>query len=179
MLEQLGLEEGGGAQVGLPKASPKPRSEKKAVKKRKEPPTAEGPRRRSGRIAGLEADGVELAAKEEELAVEAEERRVKDRKLRQQVMEVKDMVEDGDAAELEGVLRSLEGGRDFPSTKDKEVYDKEGMPAEVKRLKSAFEGMVLRAQEKVTTERVYCMAVHPEKSKTVVFVGDKAGMLGM
>lgn len=185
LLEQLGLDEGGSARVSLPppKSQAKPKSgERKNDRKRKEPPTTEGPRRRSGRIAGLEADGAELAAKVELEAAQAEEKRVRDRKLRQQIMPLADMMEDSPAefSGLEALLPTLEGGRTFPSPKDTAVYaDNDSLPAEVERLKAAFKGMVLRAQEKVTTERVYCMAVHPERSKTIVFVGDKQGMLGV
>jgi hypothetical protein len=39
--------------------------------------------------------------------------------------------------------------------------------------------MSLKANAKVTSERVFSMAVHPEPTKTLVFVGDKYGMLGM
>lgn len=46
-------------------------------------------------------------------------------------------------------------------------------------MKSAFKGMSLRANAKVTSERVFSMIVHPEPTKTVVLVGDKYGQLGM
>lgn len=180
LLEQLGLDEGGAA-IGLPAPKPKPKP-KAAEKKRKEPPTTEGPRRRSARVAGLEADGVELAVKQEQEAVQAEEKRVRDRKLRKQVMDLAEMVEDemSPLGELEALLPTLQGGRVFPSAKDSAVYaDSDSASAEVERLRGAFKGMVLRAQEKVTSERVYCLAVHPEKTKTLVFVGDKNGELGM
>jgi hypothetical protein len=51
--------------------------------------------------------------------------------------------------------------------------------SEVARLKSAFQKMSLRANAKVTPERVYCMVVHPEPKKNLVFVGDKHGVVGM
>lgn len=68
------------------------------------------------------------------------------------------------------------------STSSKDVYadsDPERVSVEVQRLKDQFKEMTLQANVKVTTERVYCMTVHPEKTKTLVLVGDKQGMLGM
>lgn len=65
-------------------------------------------------------------------------------------------------------------------TSAKECYaEKDTLPAEVQRLKSAFKGMTLRANAKVTSERVFSMIVHPEPTKNIVLVGDKYGQLGM
>jgi hypothetical protein len=148
----------------------------------------EGPRRRSGRIAGLEADGPALAAKVEAEEKQMEEQRVLSRKLREQVMEVKDMVEDTPEALVPELGRflaqvgSLPNPRVYPlaSTSVKDAYaDKDTAPADVQRLKAAFGDMTLRAQEKVTTERVFAMIVHPEQTKSLVLVGDKYGQLGM
>ena len=71
--------------------------------------------------------------------------------------------------------------RRFPdSSSGAEAYaEKDKMSSEVTRLKDAFKGMTLRANAKVTPERVYSMVVHPEPTKTLAFVGDKYGMIGM
>ena len=72
--------------------------------------------------------------------------------------------------------------RRFPeaSTSAVEAYaEKDTLPAEVERLKSAFKGMTLRANAKVTADRVFSMVVHPERNKTLVMAGDKQGILGM
>lgn len=53
------------------------------------------------------------------------------------------------------------------------------VPLEVQRLKDAFKDMSLKGNTKVTNERVFSMCVHPEKTKTLVLVGDKYGQLGM
>ena len=79
-------------------------------------------------------------------------------------------------------LAERENPRRLPdSSKDgAECYaEKDALPAEVQRLKAAFKGMTLRANAKVTTERVFSMVIHPEKTKTVVLVADKYGQLGM
>jgi len=70
-------------------------------KKRKSTPAPrdDGPRRRSGRIAGLEADGEALAIKVEEEEKEREVMRVVARKERGQVMEIKDMLDESDEVE--------------------------------------------------------------------------------
>ena len=72
--------------------------------------------------------------------------------------------------------------REYPdqSSSSKEAYaEKDTLPAEVTRLKSAFKNMHLRANAKVTSDRVFSMVVHPMPTKTVALVGDKYGMLGM
>lgn len=50
---------------------------------------------------------------------------------------------------------------------------------EVQRLKDQFKNMELRGNAKVTNDRVFSMVVHPDKTKDLVFVGDKYGCLGM
>jgi len=50
---------------------------------------------------------------------------------------------------------------------------------EMTRLKDQFKDMELRGNAKVTNDRVFSMVVHPDKSKDLLFVGDKYGSLGM
>ena len=79
-------------------------------------------------------------------------------------------------------MGSRSNPRQYPDQagSSKEAYaEKDKLPAAVTRLKDAFKGMTLRANAKVTQERVYTMVVHPEPTKTLVFVGDKYGMIGM
>lgn len=179
--------------------APKPKKAPATRKRKAEP--VEAPARRSGRIAGLEADGQEIAKRNEAEEVAREVARVANRKERQQIMPIVDMVEETpeslipelvgsrvftvflthQAAYLPSVA-AAETARTFPSTSAtaKEAYaDKNATSAEVARLKSAFSNMTLRANSKVTTERVFSMVVHPEPTKTLVLVGDKYGQLGM
>lgn len=90
------------------KTKPKPKA---APKKRKAPVIAadEGPRRRSGRIAGLEADGDALKAKVEEEEKEREILRVVNRKEREKVMDVGKMVEDTPEDEIKDMVSTLQG----------------------------------------------------------------------
>lgn len=89
------------------KTKPKPKT---APKKRKAPVIAadEGPRRRSGRIAGLEADGDALKAKVEEEEKEREILRVVNRKERGKVMDVGEMVEDTPEDEIKDMVGTLQ-----------------------------------------------------------------------
>lgn len=88
------------------KTKPKLKQSKTAPKKRKAPVIAadEGPRRRSGRIAGLEADGDALKAKVEEEEKEREILRVVNRKERGKVMDVGKMVEDTPEDEIKDMV---------------------------------------------------------------------------
>ncbi|KAL1412140.1 hypothetical protein Q8F55_003143 [Vanrija albida] len=189
LLTSLGLEADGEAKLNLPAKSVAPKPKKApASRKRKAEPAEHVPSRRSGRIAGLEADGQEIAKRNEAEEVAREVARVVNRKERLQVMPVVDMVEETPGKlvpELEAYLPSVAESataRTFPSTSAtaKEAYaDKSRTKAEVERLKSAFQNMTLRANSKVTTERVFSMVVHPEPTKTLVLVGDKYGQLGI
>lgn len=79
-------------------------------------------------------------------------------------------------------LSTFDNPRPTPdaSTPGKECYaEKDTLPAEVLRLKAQFQGMTLRANAKVTSERIYSMVVHPEKTKMVVIAADKHGQVGM
>lgn len=136
----------------------------------------------------MELDTEAMAAKVEEEAKQMEVQRVINRKIRDQVMPVNSMVEDTPErmiTELDALLESVgkeENPRVYPSSKSsaKDAYaEDDKLSAEVQRLKSAFSNMVLQANTKVTSERVFSMVVHPEKTKTLVLVGDKYGQLGM
>ncbi|OXH27256.1 WD repeat-containing protein [Cryptococcus neoformans] len=198
LLDSLGLDSAG---VSSPfGSSPAPTSNKTkkpkqpkpaAPKKRKAAVVAadEGPRRRSGRIAGLEADGDAFKAKVEEEEKEREILRVVSRKEREQVMDVGKMVEDtleDEIKDMEKYLQSiaeLSNPRTYPAetVSAHEAYadSDTAVPLEVQRLKDAFKDMSLKGNTKVTNERVFSMCVHPEKTKTLVLVGDKYGQLGI
>ncbi|KAK4684658.1 hypothetical protein P7C73_g5516, partial [Tremellales sp. Uapishka_1] len=194
LLDSLGLDSGGSSKLNIAsKSIVKPKAKAGRPLKRKAAPgieKAEGPRRRSGRIAGLEVDGEES---KEKIAWEVQEReavRIVNRKIREQVMAVGEMVEETPEwliPQLDGYLNEiseLENPRSFPPSTGKESYaekdtKKEGLARDVSRLRDAMKGMCLVANAKVTMDRVYSMAVHPEKTKTLVLVGDKQGMLGI
>ena len=102
LLNSLGLDPNGSAKISFPKPEPtRSKVGTSATKKRKSTASQQddGPRRRSGRIAGLEADGEELKVKLEEEEKEREVLRVVARKERDQVMVLIDMAEEADEEE--------------------------------------------------------------------------------
>lgn len=143
----------------------------------------------------------------QERAIEEEKEReiirVINRKTRDQVMKLGDMLEEPEEGEGEALvsplvqLRRMKAdeqisfGKELASksnprrlppsdTFGKDAYAEPSQhDSELERLKGAFKNMQLRANAKVTGERVYSMVVHPEPSKCVVCVGDKQGTLGM
>ncbi|ORX40746.1 WD40-repeat-containing domain protein [Kockovaella imperatae] len=185
LLNSLGLDPNGSSKI--PFSKPKAdlaKSKSKPRPKRKAEPVIEEPRRRSGRLAGLEATQEEVAKRNEEEEKEREVLRIINRKTRDQLMDIEKMVEDTSpesADSLSSFLQSVgadHAPRQYPESSD--AYDdKDTLPAEVTRLKSVFKGMTLKANAKVTSERVYTMVVHPEPTKTLAFVGDKFGMVGI
>ncbi|WWD19513.1 hypothetical protein CI109_103974 [Kwoniella shandongensis] len=192
LLDSLGLDPSGSSKIPFARASPKPKAKPSSSSNKRKAHTVvaadDGPRRRSGRLAGLEADGETLRVKLEEEEKEREILRVVNRKERERVMEVGKMVEDGDKDEiddLERYFRSislLSNPRTYPTTSNssKESYaEPDSVPVEVQRLKDAFKGMTLKANAKVTNDRVFSMVVHPERTKSLVLVGDKYGQLGI
>lgn len=64
----------------------------------------EGPRRRSGRLAGIEATVEEVAKREEEEEKEREVLRVISRRVRDQEMAVGDMVDEDSPSGKEGLV---------------------------------------------------------------------------
>ncbi|WVQ73007.1 hypothetical protein IAR50_002570 [Cryptococcus sp. DSM 104548] len=199
LLDSLGLDPS--ARSPFPSSSPAPSSHpnrskpakpaKSAAKKRKAPDSVasdDGPRRRSGRLRGMEADGEDMKVKLEEEEREREVLRVVNRKEREVVMGVGSMMEEATEGEIKEVetflkdLSTLENPRAYPSAKesDSDAYaDAATASDDTQRLREAFSDMSLKANVKVTNERVFSMCVHPEKKKTIVFVGDKYGGLGI
>ena len=108
LLDSLGLDPSGASKIPVASSTTsksklaKPSSSTPA-KKRKQPPAKtkidDGPRRRSGRLAGLEATAEEVAKKEEEDEKEREILRVINKKTRDQVMDLQAMVDDSSPSE--------------------------------------------------------------------------------
>lgn len=108
LLNSLGFDANGTAKLNIPKAEVKIKLGARAGTKRKSTASAtaqdDGPRRRSGRIAGLEADGEELKIKLETEEKEREVLRVFARKEREQVMQIRDLPEDDDDEEKDRLV---------------------------------------------------------------------------
>lgn len=106
LLSNLGLDPSGAAHLNFPKPPPKakPAHPSGGGRKRKSEAADVAPRRRSGRIAGLEAEGEELAVRVEEERKAMEAIRVISRKEREQRMELGKMVEDGSEEEVRDLV---------------------------------------------------------------------------
>ena len=106
LLDSLGLDPSGASKIPGA-ASPKLAKPKiSAAKKRKAPVVHdEGPRRRSGRLAGIEATPEEVAKREEAEEQQREELRIVNRRVRDQVMSVEDMVDEDSPSSKEELVR--------------------------------------------------------------------------
>lgn len=106
LLNSLGLDADGTAKISF--AKPKPASKPaSATKKRKSEASTrsdEGPRRRSGRIAGLEADGEAIKVKLEKEEEEREVLRIQNRRAREQVMAIDDMHEQPEKTDVDSLV---------------------------------------------------------------------------
>lgn len=70
--------------------------------------------------------------------------------------------------------------RNTPSIDYDAIYDdKTFSNAAVTELKKSFAGLKVRSRAKVTENRIYSAAYHPERTKDLVFFGDKNGQLGI
>ncbi|KAL7415987.1 WD40-repeat-containing domain protein [Mrakia frigida] len=188
LLDSLKLGSGGASALGIQKKPAPPPADKS--KKRKSIPSVKseaGPRRSSSRLLGLEADSEVVKRKAEEDAAIAYVERKQALKARHEPYSLHNLPEPiSDLASLSSALASTSSSSNpkpfdtATSTADEDdEAGKAGNRAEVFKLKEQFDGLVIRSQARVTEERVFSMTVHPEKTKTLVFVGDKYGQLGI
>lgn len=108
LLDSLGFDAGGTAKLNLPS---KVKTEHVTGKKRKSTPAPvdREPRRRSGRLAGLEASAEEVQVKLEEEEKEREALRVVNRRVREVEMSLGEMVDEGDVGVLVGPFQDAGG----------------------------------------------------------------------
>lgn len=143
--------------------------------------------RKSSRILGLTATSeedlkkVQQAAEEEKIALAEERREAK--KARGKQMKLEAMIDDKKYESEESIAKLNETFAVVSKASNRRVIPEAGSDRagdkEDERLKEKFQGVRLKAYAKVTNERVYSMVVHPEPTKSLVFVGDKRGQLGM
>ncbi|KAI0054131.1 WD40 repeat-like protein [Auriscalpium vulgare] len=181
-------------------AKAKPIQPTKRVKKEKE--AVDTPRRQSTRLKRAaapvdldespakrrrrEKDEEEERRREEEERLAAEERAREARQPRHHDLDLSTlaMQEEWESGSLPGVqhlftsLLATPNAR-LPAEGDAFVLGDAKEAAEVTALRERLSGMRVVARAKVTQERVYSMAYHPEVTKDVIFVGDKHGQLGI
>ncbi|SJL00456.1 related to WD repeat-containing protein CNI03070 [Armillaria ostoyae] len=131
----------------------------------------ESPSRKRKREAELE----EQRAKEAEERIEAEERARIVKRPRHQDLELATTLEDEDERpRLVDVLK----GASSSSTRPEEEEEEEGK-SELEDLRAELKGMRVVSRAKVTENRIYSAAYHPDVQKDLIFFGDKHGQLGI
>ncbi|KAL4253869.1 WD repeat-containing DNA damage-binding protein [Abortiporus biennis] len=133
-----------------------------------------------------EKEEAEQRAKEEEARLEAEEKLRQAKRPRHQDLDISTLAEELEDNDLltfnEGVMQVIMKTKHPRGIADENSFafenDKEDQ-REVKELKERLKGMKVVARAKVTEDRVYSAAYHPEVTKDLIFFGDKHGQLGI
>ncbi|KAK7054845.1 hypothetical protein VNI00_003308 [Paramarasmius palmivorus] len=187
-VEELGLAK---TKQPAPKTKAKPIQPSKKVKK--EP---EAPRRQSARLRSTvidpnespakkrkrEAEIEEQKAKEAEERIEAEERARLAKRPRHDDLELKVLTEDDpkSAVLLATHLQSVtQQPRPVGSVDSFDYKEEKRHETEVAELREKMQGLKVVSRAKVTQDRIYSAAYHPEPTKDLIFFGDKHGQLGI
>ncbi|EKM55479.1 uncharacterized protein PHACADRAFT_208996 [Phanerochaete carnosa HHB-10118-sp] len=125
-----------------------------------------------------------LRQKLEQERLEAEERAREVKKPRHDSLEMYAHLEDQEAQEVMALTASLQVTTKTVNARrvgdmNSYQYDEEHHEAAVTELKKKLGGMEIVSRAKVTKERIYSAAYHPEKTKDLIFFGDKHGTLGI
>ncbi|KAG2078259.1 WD40 repeat-like protein [Suillus decipiens] len=204
LLEELDLKDAV-TQLGIPpKPKPSPRKRAKPIQpakkvKREHLEVVEPPRRQSARLKKEVVDPNETAAQkkqreeeqkkrrqiEEQERLEAEEKARLAKRPRHQELDLTTLGENLEESELSSLRSSLQAITNVPLPKlaadaDAFVYheDKKN-EAEIAELKNKLQKLRVVSRAKVTVDRVYSAAYHPEATKDLVFFGDKHGQIGI
>ncbi|KAG2158180.1 WD40-repeat-containing domain protein [Suillus bovinus] len=203
LLEELDLKDAV-TQLGIPlKPKPatrtraKPIQPAKTVKRARE--VVEAPRRQSARLKKEVVDPNETAAQkkqreeeqkkrrqiEEQERLEAEEKARLAKRPRHQELDLTTLGEKLEEPELSSLRSSLQAVTNVPLPKrtadaDAFVFDEDRKDEdEVKELREKLQKLRVVSRAKVTVDRVYSAAYHPDATKDLVFFGDKHGQIGI
>ncbi|KAG5728019.1 WD repeat-containing protein [Termitomyces sp. T112] len=186
------------ASKSAPKTKVQPVQPRKRVKK--EVLEFEAPRRQSSRLKRTAIDPDEspskrqkreaelelLRAQEAEERLEAEERARIASRPRRHDLELDVLLGEEEKEEVSPLIAILRDDIQDPYPRrvaDPEAftYDKDNKKeeAEVSELRERLQSLKIVSRAKVTQDRVYSAAYHPEISKDLVFFGDKHGQLGI
>ncbi|KAI0035101.1 WD40 repeat-like protein [Vararia minispora EC-137] len=205
LLEQLQVKEAVSA-LGIPaKPSPEPKAKpiqpSKKAKAKSEKEVVEAPRRQSSRLKRAAVDPNESPAKkrkreqdeeklrrkqeEERLAEEERAREAKRPRHHELSLATLGEREEWDGSTLSGIrtlFRSI-AEKALPRTlsrHDAYIFDvEEEEELELAALRKRLQKLKVVSRAKVTQDRVYSAAYHPEPTKDLVFFGDKHGQLGV
>ncbi|KAJ7940584.1 WD40-repeat-containing domain protein, partial [Mycena leptocephala] len=175
------------------KSQAKPIQSAKAKRPREE--ATEGPRRQSARLRKDVIDPNESPSKqkkrqlEERRAMEAEERMEAEEKARLakrarhtdlDLITLAENEEEADIGSLSAALQNVSQNR--RRVRDEDAYQSEDETEEenfVTELRDKLQDLKVVSRAKVTQDRIYSAAYHPEITKDLVFFGDKHGQLGI
>ncbi|KAG1756714.1 WD40-repeat-containing domain protein [Suillus paluster] len=203
LLEQLDLKDAV-TQLGVPpKPKPAPRTRAKPIqpakKVKREREVVEAPRRQSARLKKEVIDPNETPAqkkqreeeqkkrrfKEEQERLETEEKARLAKRPRHQELDLTTLGDELEESELSSLRSSLQAVANVPLSKriadaDAFVFHEDRKnEAEVKELRKTLQKLRVVSRAKVTSDRVYSAAYHPEATKDLVFFGDKHGQIGI
>ncbi|KAL0946835.1 hypothetical protein HGRIS_013003 [Hohenbuehelia grisea] len=206
LLEQLELKQAV-ASLGMaakpappPKTTAKPIQPKVKRPKKEKVEAAEAPRRQSSRLTrkGVvnpdetpaqkrkrEAEEEERRAKEAEERLEAEERERQAKRPRHEELDLQTLAAGEDADDLPHFKACLKVVTERVHPRgigDIDAYDFEDESKDqdaVAELREKLQNLKVVARAKVTQDRVYSAAYHPEPTKDLIFFGDKHGQLGI
>ncbi|KAH9952172.1 WD40 repeat-like protein [Amylocystis lapponica] len=179
------------------KPSAKPVQPAKRVKREREAPAV--PVRQSARLRRTAVDPSESPAKKRKREQEAEEARKKEeearlaeeerarvaKRPRHHALDIAEVADELEPEELAALKVTLQAIVDKPHPRrpgDPDAFvfeDDKKENAEVSELKKQFQRLKVVARAKVTQDRVYSAAYHPDPTKDLIFFGDKHGQLGI
>ncbi|KAG2157168.1 WD40-repeat-containing domain protein [Suillus clintonianus] len=203
LLQELDLKDAV-TQLGIPpKPKPAPRTRAKPIqpakKVKREREVVEAPRRQSARLKKEVVDPNETAAQkkqreaeqktrrriEEQERIEAEEKARLAKRPRHQELDLTTLGDKLEDSEVSSLRSSLQAVTNLPLPKrtaaaDAFVFHEDRKnEAEVKELRKRLQKLRIVSRAKVTEDRVYSAAYHPEATKDLVFFGDKHGQIGI
>ncbi|OJA08161.1 hypothetical protein AZE42_03594 [Rhizopogon vesiculosus] len=203
LLEKLDLADAVN-QLGVPpKPKPTPRTRAKPIqpakKVKRERDIMEAPRRQSARLKKEVVDPNETLAQkkkreeeqkkrhreEEQKRLEVEEKARLAKRPRHQELDLSTLADELEGSELVSLRSSLQAVTNVALPKriadaDAFVFDEDQKnEAEVADLRKKLQKLRVVSRAKVTQDRIYSAAYHPEPTKDLVFFGDKHGQLGI
>ncbi|KAI6045775.1 WD40-repeat-containing domain protein [Pisolithus marmoratus] len=202
LLEELGLKDAS-ISLGLPpKPAPKPKAKPvQPAKRPKREHVEQTPRRLSARLRKdvinpnetpaqrrkREAQAEKRKREEEEERIAAEEqaklaKRPRAHELDLDLLTETENLDDTELGALRGIFQTVTNvpvTRRIGDVRDWVFERSNQEEREVEMLRSKLGKMKIVARAKVTDNRIYSSACHPEPSKDLIFVGDKHGQLGI
>ncbi|KDR81655.1 hypothetical protein GALMADRAFT_239741 [Galerina marginata CBS 339.88] len=200
LFEDLGLKDAVkslGGPSSKAKAAAKPVKPKREKREREE---VDVPRRQSRRLLGkLSTDPNETPEerklreeeqqkeleKQEEARLDAEEKARAAKRPRHDILNFKTLAEADEPQELAKLSITMQDVVQASTPRrvgDPEAFtfqEEKRHKAAVQELREKVQNLKVISRAKVTTNRIYCAAYHPEVTKDLIFFGDKHGQLGI